>query len=440
MMLSKNLILLTTMKSFSTKSLLTIVLLSSALACNDLHHNDETLRPTDTISESDANKEMTSGKAYEAEGLFLYKTLKFHAGYFDPYSLLSSKDGEKLKLEISRYKTTSSNAKAISGSSASIWSKAANDKLLTTTAAAKVIEFDREALEAIKSDATPRVVDKWLSTYIIRTVQNSSLSFDEKSVIVNHCTIMRYAMKAYLETKAPMVKSANGRQTNSCLIDMISCYWDNISKYSGIGKFVAGGPGGTAGAIIGAFISFDSCTCESSCRYPQFISTPDVCYSPYGGFDMLTGGFGEATNNLFWEFLDTQGIPFLTKSTTKNAIRIYDSELEGRTFFYARVTANCSGGNYTTEAVGFDLTHLGKPSFFLSGNTYPQVGTQQFYSINGRNLNSVSWGVGSIGQKIAENSYGINVNWTSTGYAYLYANAQSSCGSINNGLNIVVHN
>jgi hypothetical protein len=321
-----------------------------------------------------------------------------------------------------------------------IWDKHLKEKKISKNTAQKLKKFKDDALAAIANDPSPDVVDKWFSDDIVKTKQDKFFNLDEKKAIVHHSTLMRYAMKAYLETTIPNKGGKNARLEASCTLQMVSCFWNNVSTYSGIGAYI-GGPGATVGALAGVFVSFNSCSCDAeACSYPKFLSTPDICYNQFYGLEFAVGGVSSATNHLTWSFMDIGGTVFLTKDSFSNTTHLYHSELNGRRYFEVYVTAHCNGGYYTTARVGIDIDMLGKPSFFLSGDTYPKVGTQQFYSISGRNLNTVNWGAGSIGQILSQNSYGINVNWKSTGYAYLYANAQSNCGSINNGLNIVVHN
>ena len=371
---------------------------------------------------------------YEAAGQFLYKTIKYHSLHFDPYTLLPEKERTMLKVQIDSLKALKINNPNL------IWEKGVKDGKIPRKVHEKLMKFEESALAVINLNPNPDIVDKWFQDDIEKSKQDKDLSFDEKDFVVQHSTIMRYALKAYLEMNVPVKNQRNGKVTASCTIQMISCYWGNVSTYSGIGSFIGGGAGGIGGAVVGLFISFDSCTCEESCSYPKFISTPDICYNQYSGLDILTGGFAQATNSLFWEFANDQGIVFLTRSSTNNVIHIYDSDLQGNQSFYVRVTAYCNGGGYTTQYIRIDLNNLGKPSFFISGNSNPTVNSQQFYTIAGRNLNTVTWGVGSIGQILTQNPSGINVKWNSTGYAYLYANAQSNCGSVNSGLNVVVRN
>lgn len=254
-------------------------------------------------------------------------------------------------------------------------------------------------------------------------------------------------MKAYLEINVSKKANKNSKVATSCAVQIIECFFGNVATYSGIGIIFnptnpAGTGGSVAGAVVGALISFVTCSCNSSdCDYPKFVSTPDICYNQYNGLDFIVGGFGSSVNSILWQFQDLNGNTFYQKYTGSNALYIYNDNLQGHQTFQVAVIGYCNGGIYPpAQATIYDLNTLGKPSFFISGNTNPPVGPQQFYAISGRNLNTVTWGVGSIGQITSQNNYGIYVNWFSSGYAYLYANAQSNCGSNNSGLNVVVHN
>jgi hypothetical protein len=372
--------------------------------------------------------------SYEDEGIFLYKTLKFHSQHFDPYTMLPEKDKKILKEKVDSVKAMKITDPNL------IWEKHFKENKISNKTFQKLKKFKDDALRTINTDPSPDVVDKWFMNDISNTRQDKNLDRKEKNFVIHHSTLMRYAIKAYLETNVSKNGVKNGKVQASCILELVSCFWGNISTYSGIGAAL-GGPGGTVGAMTGAFISFNSCTCESkSCDYPKYLSTPDVCYNQYNGLDFAVGGVSSDTHHLKWYFTDNNGIPFLIKNSSTNTTRLYHSELNGRTYVEVFVSAECDGNSYETMRVGINTDILGKPSFFLSGNTYPTVGSPQFYAISGRNLNTVNWGVGSIGQITSQNYYGIYVNWNSTGYAYLYANAQSACGSINNGINVVVHN
>lgn len=418
--------------NFSNFAFATFLIGITVLSCS----KDNALAPptiNNTVNSSSA-KITEDSINYEDEGIFLYKTLKFHSQHFDPYSMLPDKDKRILKLKVDSLK-----ALKISDPNL-IWEKYLKEKRISNKTFSKLKKFKDDALRTISINPSPEVVDKWFIDDISNTKQDKNLNRNERDAVIHHSTLMRYAIKSYLETNVPKNVMKNGRVQASCILELVSCYWGNISTYSGIGAAL-GGPGSTVGAMAGAFISFNSCTCEEeSCAYPKYLSTPDVCYNQFNGLDFAVGGVSSNTNHLKWYFTDNNGIPFLIKNSSSNTTRLYNSELNGRTYVEVYVSAECDGNSYGTMRVGINLDVLGKPSFFLSGNTYPTVGSPQFYSISGRNLNTVNWGVGSIGQITSQNSYGIYVNWNSTGYAYLYADAQSSCGSINSGINVVVHN
>lgn len=368
---------------------------------------------------------------FDAEGLFIYQSVKFHSFHFDPYTLISVEKRIELKAKVDSVRSLGLSDPEI------VWRRGVQDKKITNKTYERLKNFKESGILKIKNNSDFRIVDKWFVDEIMKVKEVDDLNVDEKRFIIHHFTIMRYSIKAYLETNEPEKTSRNGKITANCTLEMISCYWGNVSTYSGIGGLV-GVPG--IGAIIGVLISFNSCTCEESCRTPMFISTPDVCYNSSFGLDLVTGGFGASTNHLTWTLMDGNGIPFLTKDSYNNTTRIYNSELGGRQFFQVSVTAYCNGGVYPTSRVEININNLGKPSFYLSGNTSPQVNSQQFYTITGRNLSIVTWGTGSIGQVLFQNPNGINVRWNSSGYAYLFANAQSDCGSVNSGLNVVVNN
>ena len=409
----------------------TFVLMFFALSCNDDKFSNVT-PPTST--NSSANERIGIDDIdYESEGIFLYKTLKFHSGHFDPYSLVPENERANFKAKIDSVKATRNSDPNV------VWDKGVKEKKVSKQTSDKLKKFKDDALAAINTNANPNIIDKWFVNDIAKTKQDPSLLPEEKRFVIHHSTIMRYALKAYLETNTTNQNIKNGRTSASCTLQMISCYWGNVGTYSGIGGYF-GSYGTAVGAIVGVFISFNSCTCEASCEYPKFISTPDICYDQFYGLDLVTGGFGGATNHLTWTLTDPNGAVFLTRDSYTNTTHIYNSDLGGRQYFEFYVTAHCGGGVYSTARIGININDLGKPIFFFSGNSYPQVGSQQFYSISGRNLNTVNWVVGSIGQVLSQNSYGAYVKWNSTGYVYMYANAQSNCGTSSCGLNVVVHN
>jgi hypothetical protein len=427
--------------NFSNFIFATLLLGIIVLSCS----KDNALIPTTTTNNSvniSSSKITEDSISYEDEGIFLYKTLKFHSQHFDPYTMLPEKDKKILKEKVDSVK-----ALKISDPNL-IWEKHLKENKISNKTFQKLKKFSGDALRTINTDPSPDAVDKWFIDDISNTKKDKNLDRKEKEVVIHHSTLMRYAIKAFLENNISKNGVKNGKVQASCILELVSCFWGNISTYAGIGAEVGGptgsagaGVGGSVGALAGAFISFNSCTCTSeSCAYPKYLSTPDVCYNQYNGLDFAVGGVSSDTHHLKWYFTDNNGIPFLIKTTTANTTRLYHSELNGRTYVEVYVSAECDGKSYETLRVGINTDILGKPSFFISGNTYPTVGSPQFYSISGRNLNTVNWGVGSIGQITSQNSYGIYVNWYSTGYAYLYADAQSACGSINNGINVVVHN
>ena len=430
------------MKKNQIFAIATFIMLIVAVSCNNERVNREVVNSSDNASTNARFSDETIN--YEDEGVFLYKTLKFHSSHFDPYSLIPEQDRALYKSKIDSVKLLKITNPNL------IWDEGVSKKNITLKTSEKLKKTYENALAFMNETMSSEPVDKWFMNEITQIKQDKGLLFEEKDFIIHHSTIMRYAVKAYLETNNHGKTSKAARTSTSCGVQILNCFFGNVATYSGIGSFFNSSStsttsgttaGTTVGAIAGALISFASCSCgETVCDYPKFLSTPDVCYSPFSGLNFVTGGFGSATNHFTWHFTDSNGTAFFTRDSRTNTTRLDDSELGGRTYFEVYVTAFCNGGDYKTSRVGININNLGKPSFFLSGSTSPQVNSQQFYSISGRNLNNVNWGAGSIGQILSQNPYGINVRWNSTGYAYLYANAQSDCGSFNSGLNVIVNN
>lgn len=418
------------------KLIFTFIVLSSInfiFSCNDGKIVNDVI-PQTSKGANNARQDYDA-LSHEDMGIFIYNTVKRHSSHFDPYTLLAEKERASLTSKIDSIK-----ALKISDPNV-VWEQAVKDGKMTKNVFDNLKKFKADGILFLNGESNIDAVDRWFVSEIEKTKNDESLLFDEKDVILQNKTTIRYIFKAYLEASIPNKSVKNGRKATSCVLQMISCIWGNVSTYMGIGSYVAGQVGGSVGALIGLFISYDSCSCDSEdCSYPKFISTPDICYVTYNGLDLITAGFGSSTNHLTWYFTDSNGIPFLIRDSNANVTHLYNEDLGGRTYFEVYVTAFCDGGAYPTSRVGIDINNLGKPSFFISGNTNPQVGSQQVYNISGRNLNNLTWGLGSIGQIVYQNSYGITVNWNSTGYTYLYASAQSDCGYASNGINVVVHN
>lgn len=392
-------------------------------------------------------------------GEFIYALVRRHSLHVDMYSILPAEIQKPFKAKIDSVK------KAGIQPSIFYWNKLLDARVISNKCFNALNQFDRN-LKNYCNDPSVNVdgLDQWFKNSTIDVKRNTDLSFADKDFIIRHQTVVRYLIKAMIASIPQPVAVKGGRvAVSSCIVTLIQCGVDTISSWSSVGAVIGSAfsastgtiPGGIVGAVAGFFFSLFSCSCpDAPCLAPNALSTPDVCYNQFNGITFDLAGFGnvDPTQNqgleLFIYSNSTLTNLLVHKLSTSSSINVSDGDLQGNRVIYVRAASNCGSNGgllYANAAEVFNLDVLGKPSFYVDGNTNPVVNSQVFYNIVGRNLNTVVWNIYTYGPTngtiLSQNPSGVNVQWNNaSGFVHLVADATSPCGTSSNGKYITTHN
>ena len=395
-------------------------------------------------------------------GEFVYDLVRRHSLHVDMYSILPVEIQKPFKAKMDSVKKAGIQPASV------YWSKLLDTRIISNKCYVALNQFDRGCKNYCnRPSVNIESLDQWFNNSIIDVKKNTDLSFADKDFITRHQTVVRYLIKAMVASIPQPIGLKGGRVSeSSCIFTLINCGFDTISSWSAVGAVIGsafvtvppgGGTvtGGIVGAVAGFFYSLVSCSCpDAPCMAPNALSTPDVCYSQFNGITFNLAGFGNVNPAVGQGFeLKIYSNSTLTnlladKVSTSSSINVPNSDLQGNSVIYIRAITNCAQqGNmqYANAVEVFNLDVLGKPFFYVDGNTNPTVNSQVFYNIVGRNLGTVVWNIYTYGPTtgtvLSQSPSGVNIEWNnSPGFVHLVADATSACGTSSDGKYITTHN
>ena len=156
--------------------------------------------------------------------------------------------------------------------------------------------------------STYKTIDNWFVFQINRAKEDSKLTIYEKSAFIHNANIIRYGIRPEI-TKFDRYRLASARTTNGCnYVSVIDCAVGNVVKYAGWGAQVDKATGTkpyftVTGVIVGVLVAIATCNCDETipCAYPNYISTPDICYNSANGLDVYVVGMGSQTYSITWD-------------------------------------------------------------------------------------------------------------------------------------------
>ncbi len=130
--------------------------------------------------------------SHDDMGIFIYNTIKRHSFHFDPYTLLPEKERAVLISKIDSVKALKISDPTV------IWDQAVKDGKMSKNVSESLKKFRTDGTTFLSRESNVDVVDSWFISEIDKTKNDRSLLFDEKDLIIQHETIIRYVFKAYL--------------------------------------------------------------------------------------------------------------------------------------------------------------------------------------------------------------------------------------------------
>jgi hypothetical protein len=433
-----------------------ILLLGISFILNSCQKQDNFLQKDITNKNSSKiNAESKDSLNFDAMGLYIYDYIRKHSKHVDVFHLVPSNEKIYLKAKFDSVLATKINPNYIQ-----IWEKELKNKKIGDNQYKSLIEYDKNIKNYfLKPNFDENDFDLFQNVEILKIKNNKSLDIFEKEKIVKQQTIVKYILKAYLDSflKTKISKSAKISES-SCISTFASCVYNSTTSWVTYGNYASPPSngqqgGGLVGGLFGFFYGLFNCQCPSTpCQATATISTQDKCYDIYAGIDFNLAGFGNIDVNTDGFRLNIYSNSTLTNLITTKVspysnIHVDNSELQGNTLLYIQVITNCKGVLlYANRIVVFDINALGKPNFYITGNSNPPINSSQYYNLVGRNINNANWTIYTYGPtngyiNATQPNYGASINWNGIpGFANLYVTASSPCGTYNSNMYITTKN
>lgn len=432
------------------RSLLVAALLLVVFSCDRTKDN---LSPTTTTSTALAEaKAKFSPYGTDGLGEFVYKHLYNHALTEDPYNYLPEDKRTEFKARMDEVKTLTED---IPFNHEKLWQDAYQKGQVSASLRDEMMALSARMRIFFQVFTGRKSVESWFEEQKSILADKKGLTLSDKRFLIQHLVVVQYGVRSLIDSYAPLANyNENARESAvqaSCSVQILNCTASNVSTYSGIGALFTL-PGAIVGAIVGAYVSISTCQCSvEACRYPKYISTPDVCYNSNAGLDFYVAGLTSQTESILWEIYNSPNLAeanlIWRERTNANKYHVPGSRIAGYSTIYMVAIGSCEGGAYPTLTVQFNLNELGLPSIVVTGPTNVQVNPYSWvwYSATGRNLNNVTWGFstfsgGNLGEVMQPYNNGAWVRWLTPGYVRLTATATTPCGSASNGPYVIVSN
>ena len=302
-----------------------------------------------------------------------------------------------------------------------------------------------------------------------RIVRNdATLTYNEKYALLLHHTLVRYAIKWYMEryvspnTAIPGkvttgTSGAPGSTISTSIWSTIACYAGSIASYVGIATAFAGTTVLVAaiGAALGAANAAFTCDGSSKnvCQDPLTVSTPYQCYTYGNALTWTAVGYGNTKPAQFvFSFADNDNLnnALYSNFTSNPYISLPGSYLTSSiTDLAVQCKTSCSAGNPLWFG-WFKLSDLGKPYFTISGTANMTVAQAAYYptfeyDLSGPVYNTnatISWQIIPSGYPNYSATGTFNgppsgtmvfIHWNaSAGFATLACTATVGCASVTN--------
>lgn len=434
------------MKKFKFYPVCSIILFFFILvfSCTNKKDGSSSIFPTDITDNSYRASMLRDSINYDSTGLFIYNHIKKHLLFYEPTDLMPKEGRERMKFKFDSVKAIPNKKEGFH------LDEMLRKKLISKTTHSLLLDIERELKSNIGNGDTKDETSKWFESKILSIKINNNIHSEEKHLVIQNLTVLKYALQATYEGLIKEDKS--GRiQVSNCTIQQVQCAASNISTYAGVGS--AFGSTGTAiGAVTGLFVALATCNCSSPCAFPSFVSTPDVCYDPYVGLKVRAAGFGNTSDGFVFKLYKSDNLitanELAVYATNQNEYTFSNAELQGNNVVYMYTATNCGGSLlYQPQPIAINITYLGWPDFQITGPTNPYITSYVSYNMVGRNLNNVTWSLYTRNQAGGTlNSTYINtptawVQWNPyPGWVVVAGEAHTSCGACYRQLDVYTHN